>query len=85
MNALQLELANLIVSALNLEVKPDEIAPDQPLFGNGLDLDSIDALELALEVSQKYGVTLQSDDEDSEVIFASIKNLAEYIEIHRKT
>ena len=74
----------MIVSTLNLEnVKPEEIDPNAPLFGAGLGLDSIDALELALEISKRYGFQLRSDDEDNRRIFASLSNLAAHIEKNR--
>lgn len=80
----QKELAELIVSALNLEaVDPAGIDPDAPLFGTGLGLDSIDALELALEISKRYGVQLKADDEDNKRIFASLRTLSEYVERKR--
>jgi acyl carrier protein len=80
----QRELAELIVSALNLEgVHPAEIDPDAPLFGDGLGLDSIDALELALEISKRYGVQLKADDEDNKRIFASLRALAGHIHQQR--
>lgn len=80
----QRELAELIVSALNLEgVDPAGIDPDAPLFGDGLGLDSIDALELALEISKRYGVQLKADDEDNKRIFASLRTLTEYIHQRR--
>jgi len=80
----QLELAGLIVAALNLEgVDPAGIDPDAPLFGDGLGLDSIDALELALEISKRYGVQLKADDEDNKRIFASLRTLTEYIQQRR--
>jgi acyl carrier protein len=78
------EVAAMIVSTLNLEtVKPEEIDPKAPLFGAGLGLDSIDALELALEISKRYGFQLRSDDEDNRRIFASLSNLAAHIEKNR--
>ena len=80
----QRELAELIVAALNLEaVDPSGIDPDSPLFGSGLGLDSIDALELALEISKRYGVQLKSDDEDNKRIFASLRALSDYIQQRR--
>jgi acyl carrier protein len=76
----QKELAELIVGALNLEgVDPAVIDPDAALFGSGLGLDSIDALELALEISKRYGVQLKADDEDNKRIFASLRALSDYI------
>jgi len=80
----QLELAQLIVTALNLEgVDPAGIDPDDGLFGSGLGLDSIDALELALEISKKYGVQIKADDEDNKKIFASLRSLSEFIQSRR--
>jgi acyl carrier protein len=81
--ALTRELAGLIVEALNLEVAPADIAPDQPLYGEGLGLDSIDILEIALVVSKQYGVQLRADSEDNQRIFASLRQLAEYVNTHR--
>jgi acyl carrier protein len=81
--ALERELAQLIVEALNLEVTPDEIAPDAPLYGEGLGLDSIDILEVALVVSKKYGFQLRSDDENNVKIFQSLGSLAAHIAAHR--
>jgi len=80
----QRELAELIVGALNLEgVDPAGIDPDDGLFGSGLGLDSIDALELALEISKKYGVQIKADDEDNKKIFASLRSLSEFIQSRR--
>lgn len=76
----ELELAELIVNALNLEgVEPGSIDPDAPLFKTGLGLDSIDALELALEISKRYGFQLRSDDENNVRIFSSLRSLAAHI------
>ncbi|RAI58316.1 phosphopantetheine-binding protein [Roseicella frigidaeris] len=79
----ELDLARLIVSVLSLEVAPEEIAPEAPLFNQGLGLDSIDALEIALAVSKTYDVKLRSDDERNHRIFASLRSLSAYIETHR--
>ena len=76
-------LAKLIVSSLQLEVAPGEIQPQARLFGEGLGLDSIDALELALAISRAYGFELRSDDERNQRIFASLRSLSEHIEAHR--
>lgn len=77
------ELAELMVTTLNLEgVKPEEIEPNALLFKNGM-LDSIDALELALEISKRYGVQLRADDENNMRIFESLRSLAKYISEHR--
>ena len=81
--AFESELAALIVQALNLEISPDEIDPEAPLFGEGLGLDSIDMLEIALAVSKTYGFKLRSDDADNERIFASLRALTAHIEKHR--
>jgi acyl carrier protein len=78
------EVAELIVTALNLEgVAPADIDPEAPLFKTGLGLDSIDALELALEISRRYGFQLRSDDENNVRIFASLRSLADHIARHR--
>ncbi|HEX7817242.1 phosphopantetheine-binding protein [Dyella sp.] len=83
-NPTQRELASLIVESLNLEtVKPEDIQADAPLFGGDLGLDSIDALEIALAVSKRYGFQLRSDNPDNGRIFASLRNLSEYVEQHR--
>ena len=76
---LELEIAELLVKALNLDVIPADIPPDQPLYGKGLGLDSIDILEVALVVSKKYGLQLRADSEDNHRIFSSLGNLAEYV------
>ena len=77
-------LAELLVESLNLEgVDPAGIDPEAPLFNAGLGLDSIDALELALAISQRYGFQLRSDDERNHRIFASLRALAEHIQQHR--
>ena len=85
-STLQAELAILIVSVLHLEVEPGEIIPHEPLFGEGagLNLDSIDALELALEIGEKYGIEFQPDDEDNVTIFASLESLCEHVATNRK-
>jgi acyl carrier protein len=78
------EIAAIIVTALNLEsVQADEIDPAAPLFGAGLGLDSIDALELALEISKRYGFQLRSDDEDNRRIFASLGALSAHVDKNR--
>lgn len=77
--ALESEVARLIVTVLHLENNPAEIDPTAPLFGEGLGLDSIDALELALAISREYGVELKSDDERNRRIFASLRALAAHI------
>ena len=81
--ALERELAHLVVEALNLDVQPDDIAADAPLYGEGLGLDSIDILEVALVVSKKYGFQLRSDDENNTRIFESLGSLAAHVAAHR--
>lgn len=80
---LELELARLIVTALSLEVAAEQIDPEAPLFGKGLGLDSIDALEMSLAISKAYGVQLRSDDEQNHRIFASLRSLARHVENNR--
>jgi acyl carrier protein len=79
------ELAELIVQALNLELSATAINADAPLYGEGLGLDSIDILEIALVVSKRYGVQLRADSAENEQIFRSLRRLAEYITAHRTT
>ena len=74
------DLAVLVVEGLHLEdVNPEEVDLRAPLFGGGLDLDSLDMLEISLLVQQRYGVKLKADDPDNETIFASLQSLAEHI------
>ena len=82
---LENELAVLLVESLNLEVAPADIVPTAPLYGEGLGLDSIDILEVALEVSRKYGFQLRSDDENNHLIFQSLRTLATHVAAHRTT
>jgi len=78
------EVAEMIVTALNLDnVDPANLDPEAPLFGAGLGLDSIDALEIALEISKRYGFQIRSDDEDNRRIFASLSALSAHIEKNR--
>ena len=75
------ELAKLLVETLNLEdVDPGEIAPEDPLFNEGLGLDSIDALELALAITQKYSIQLKADDANMQHAFGTLRTLNAYIE-----
>lgn len=76
-------LAGLIISSLQLEVTREDIEPEARLFGEGLGLDSIDALELALAISRTYGFELRSDDERNRQIFASLRSLSNHVEAHR--
>jgi acyl carrier protein len=80
----QLEVARLLVRTLELEeVKPEELDPKAPLFGEGLGLDSLDALELALAISKTYGFQLRSDDANNARVFASLASLSDHIERNR--
>ena len=83
MSAQERELADLIVAALNLEIQADEIEPNAPLYREGLGLDSIDILEIALAVSKKYGFQLRSDDSDNVKTFSSLRNLNEHVQQNR--
>ena len=84
LSADELELARLIVTALNLEdLKADEIDPEAPLYGEGLGLDSIDILEMSLAISKAYGVQLRSDDPDNDKIFRSLRSLSAYVRSRR--
>lgn len=77
------DLAELIVATLNLEMSAAEIDPAAPLFRDGLGLDSIDVLEIALAISKKYGFQIKSDDSDNVRIFGSLRSLNEHVEHHR--
>ena len=81
--ALLPEVADLIVTALNLDMNPAEIEADAPLFGDGLGLDSIDVLEIALVISKKYGFQLKSDNQDNVRIFSSLRALTTHIASQR--
>jgi acyl carrier protein len=78
--ALEAELKQLIVEALALEdVDPQQIESDAALFGEGLGLDSIDALELAMVLEERFGVTIEDDPEANARIFASVRSLAHFV------
>ncbi len=81
--ARELALAQLIVETLNLDVAAATIDTQAPLFGEGLGLDSIDMLEIALAISQTYGVKLRADDTDNNQIFRSLASLSDYIQQHQ--
>lgn len=83
MTSQERELAELIVAALNLELTADQIDPTAPLYKEGLGLDSIDILEIALSVSKTYGFQLKSDDSDNVRIFSSLRSLNDYVQQHR--
>jgi acyl carrier protein len=78
------EIAQLIAEVTNLDIAAQEIDPAAVLFGEGLGLDSIDLLEIALAVSQRYGVALRSDDPANREIFGCLRNFSAYIAQHRK-
>ena len=82
--AAETELADLLVESLNLEgVTAADIDPEAPLFGAGLGLDSIDALELALAISKRYGFQLRSDSDENRRIFGSLRALSEHVQANR--
>lgn len=84
MDALIEKLKAQIIEQLNLaEVKPEEINADSPLFGDGLGLDSIDALELIVLLEKHYGIKIE-DPKDGKAIFQSLRTMAEYIKTHGK-
>jgi acyl carrier protein len=83
MTAEERKLADLIVSTLNLDVQVAEIDPAGPLYGDGLGLDSIDILEIALAISKAYGIKLRSDDDNNKKIFSSLRELNQHIQRHR--
>jgi acyl carrier protein len=77
------QLAILLIETLNLEgVEANEIDPDEPLFRDGLGLDSIDALEIALAITQKYSIQMRADDENMQQAFGTLRDLSNYIEEH---
>ena len=80
---LEQEIARLIIQGLNLPLEPEQIDPQAPLYGEGLGLDSIDILEIALIVSRQYGVVLRADDQENERIFRSLRHFAQYVAAHR--
>jgi acyl carrier protein len=73
------ELSGLMVEVLNLEIAPEEIDPQAPLYGEGLGLDSIDMLEISLAIGKRYGVELRADDDASRLVFASLRSLAQHV------
>ncbi len=79
------ELGDLIARSLELDVAGSDIDPDAPLYGEGLGLDSIDILEVALVISKKYGVQLRADDADNHRIFSSLRQLAGHVARMRAT
>lgn len=85
MQTLETEIKQLIIDALALEdITVKDIDTESPLFGDGLGLDSIDALELGLALKKKYGITLTADSEDNKKHFASVAALAVFVAEHRQ-
>lgn len=80
----ELEIAGHLVEALNLEVAPAEIDPEERLYDGSLGLDSIDILEIALTISKKYGLQLRADDENNHEIFATLRTLAAHVQANRQ-
>jgi acyl carrier protein len=80
--AQEAELGGLIVTTLNLDIDPSAIEPEAPLYKEGLGLDSIDILEIALVVSKTFGVKLRADDKQNQEIFRSLRSLNRYIRQH---
>ena len=77
-------LAELLVDVLNLEDnEPDDINPEEPLFGDGLGLDSIDALEIALAIAQEHGVEMKAEDESTKEAFATLRSLSAFVEANK--
>lgn len=77
------EIQALIISSLGLEdITPADIDPDAPLFGEGLGLDSIDALELGLALKKRWGVSLTAESEEAREVFRSVRSLAQYVAAH---
>jgi len=83
LTAEELALADIIVTTLQLDIEPGELDPTASLYGDGLGLDSIDVLEIALAISKAYGVKLRSDDKHNARIFSSLRSLSQHIEAHR--
>lgn len=80
----QHEVAELLVEALNLEdIAAADIGPEESLFDDGLGLDSIDALEIALAISQKYGVQMKAEDESTRNAFATLASLSDFISANK--
>ena len=84
MDSLSNDIKELIIATLNLEgMTPDEIETEAPLFGDGLGLDSIDALELGLAFKKQYGVTLSAESQEMRQHFYSVESLARFISVQR--
>ncbi len=79
----ELELARLIITTLGIDINPESIDPEIPIYGDGLGLDSIDILEISMAISKAYGFRLSSDESDNTHIFSSLRNLNVYVQQHR--
>jgi len=80
----ELKMAELLVESLNLEdIDAKDIDPDEHLFGEGLGLDSIDALEIALAISQEYGLQIKAEDESTKAAFGTLRSLTEHVEANK--
>jgi len=78
------QLKTMLIDGLRLEdIEPDDISPDAPLFGEGLGLDSIDALEIGVMLSRQFGIKITSNDQRNNQIFSSLRSLAEFIAANR--
>lgn len=80
---LQREVAELMIESLNLEITAEQMNPDAPLYGEGLGLDSIDVLEVALVVSKRYGLQLRADSAENQHVFNSLRSLSDHIAAQR--
>lgn len=81
----QKEIAEMIIEAVNLEdISADEIDANEPIFNDGLGLDSIDALEISLELNKRYGIKIKSGDQNVSDIFASIAALSDFVQAHKQ-
>ena len=86
LSATEIEMAQLIIDTVNLEeVSVNEIDPNAVLFGDGLGLDSIDALEISLAISKRYGFQLRADNEHNQAIFGSLRSLTQYVHQHQSS
>ncbi len=79
------EVGGMIIETLNLDgIAVDDIDPEEPLFQDGLGLDSIDALELSLAISRRYGVQIKTENTDVAQVFASMRSLSKFIQVNRQ-
>ena len=84
MPEMELDIKRLIIESLKLEdITPEQIDSDEPLFGDGLGLDSIDALELGVAIRQRYGIRIDAVNDEVKTHFANVRNLARFIESQR--